>query len=286
MIERNAGGCSCKTVQHALECARALQAVSDTPLLYCQLLLAHVLQTRRELLLSHGEHPLDRQQQQCFASLINRRGAGEPVARILGEKEFWNRTFKLSAATLIPRPETELLVATLLDRFPHQPRTLVDLGTGAGVIAISLAMERPAWQLIGVENSLPALRVARENGKDLTNIAWLAASWCDSLAPESVDIVVSNPPYIRSNDREHLQHLGFEPLTALAAGADGLDAIRRVVAQGFDCLKPAGHILIEHGYDQQRQVRQLLQQAGFSQLESLVDLQNIDRAVLAVKRWG
>ncbi len=271
------------SIELALSHARTLEAVSDTPQLDCQLLLAHLLQTRREWLLAHGEHPLAQHEQASFTRLINRRRIGESVAGIIGRKEFWKRSFKVSAATLIPRPATELLVDTLLSRFSQEPLRLVDLGTGAGNIVISLAAERPAWQLFGLEKSLSSLEIARENGKEFAQIAWLAGSWCASLAPESMDIVVSNPPYVRSGDSQTFRRLAFEPAMALKAGVSGLDAIRIIVSQGFDCLKPAGHILIEHGNDQQEEVCQLLQQAGFSEIETFRDLQNINRAVMAIK---
>ena len=287
------------SVAQLLSHARTLDPVSDTPQLDCQLLLAHLLQARREWLLAHGEHQVAPQAQVAFKQLIRRRQVGESVAGIIGKKDFWKRSFTVSEATLIPRPETELLLEILLARFSHAPQRVVDLGTGAGGIVISLADERPRWQLFGTDKSLAALRVAQHNSRQDARqdvprhllggdqkpapIAWLASSWCASLAPESLDIIVSNPPYVRSDDTQTLKRLAFEPETALVAGTSGLDAIRTIVVQGFACLKPGGHLLIEHAMEQQAAVSQLLQAAGFSEIETFRDLHKLDRAVLARK---
>ena len=279
------------SVAHLLSHARTLDGVSDTPQLDCQLLLAHLLQTRREWLLTHGEHQVAPAAQVSFKQLIRRRQVGESVAGIMGKKDFWKRSFTVSEATLIPRPETELLLEILLDRFSHAPRRVVDLGTGAGGIIISLAAERPGWQLFGTDKSLAALRVAQLNAQQdgqqdnqkPAQIAWLASSWCASLAAESMDIIVSNPPYVRSDDTQTLRRLAFEPESALVAGASGLDAIRTIVVQGFACLRPRGHLLLEHAMDQQAAVAQLLQEAGFSEIETFRDLHKMDRAILARK---
>ena len=271
------------SVASALRQAELPGAVSDTPQLDCQLLLAHTLGTSRAWLLAHREHMLTRQEYACFIGLVGRRTAGEPVAYMTGTRDFWKRSFKVSPATFIPRPETELLVETVLNQVSPQGCTLVDLGTGSGAIAISLAEERPGWQLTGVDDSLQALHIAQQNGQALPNLGWVAGSWGHCLRRGSVDIVVSNPPYLRADDRRHLGNLAFEPLTALVAGPSGLDAIRAIAVQGFDCLRPGGRLFLEHGYDQQPQVCRLLQQAGFSQLESLADMQHLDRVVTAVR---
>jgi release factor glutamine methyltransferase len=259
------------------------KGASDTPLLDCQVLIAHVLGKPREWLYAHPEYVLGNSEHERLQEYIERYVNGEPVAYITGNREFWKHTLKVSPATLIPRPETELLVETLLDRFQDQPLDLVDLGTGSGAIAISLAADRPGWHVTGLECSLPALRIARVNGTGLTNISWVAGSWCRCLAPGSVDIIVSNPPYIRVGD-SHLDGLRYEPGAALLGGNDGLDCIRQIAQEGYDCLKPDGHILIEHGFDQQQAVCQILEANAFTDIETLIDQQGNDRAVFAVKR--
>lgn len=264
-------------------CSQKLDRVSATPLLDCQILMSHVTGRNREWLYAHGDESLDEAQQHAFEALVARRLDDEPVAYITGQRDFWDRRFNVTPATLIPRPETELLIDTLLNRFDHLPRAVADLGTGSGVIAVSLAEARPEWRLIATDISEAALEVASDNGGDLENIEWRQTTdWCSTFDFESLDIIVSNPPYIRAGD-PHLEHLTHEPLSALTPGVDGLDAIREIVSDGYACLKEDGTLLLEHGYDQQGAVIKLMQDRGFSHIVGFKDLGDVPRAVLAAK---
>ncbi|HEU0189084.1 MAG TPA: peptide chain release factor N(5)-glutamine methyltransferase [Gallionella sp.] len=247
-----------------------------------QSLLQAVLRVNRAWLLTHPERILDARQQEQYAAFLERRLRGEPVAYILGEREFYGLNFKLTPATLIPRPDTELLVELALQRIPQQERCRVlDLGTGSGAIALSIAHARPEAKVTAVDASEGALEVARENAQrlGLNNVRLLHSDWFSALKDERFDIIVSNPPYIAAGDI-HLSQgdVRFEPRSALASGDDGLDDTRRIIAQAKRHLNINGWLLLEHGYDQAAQVRALLQQAGFIEVFSVRDLAGIERA--------
>ena len=255
-----------------------LAQVSDSPQLDSQILLAHSLSRSREWLYIHGTDTLADSDIKHFETLLTRRLALEPVAYITGTRHFWNREFAVTPATLIPRPETELLVETVLATFDDTPRHVADLGTGSGAIAISLAEERPRWQVIAIDRSAEALHVAKQNGADLANITWQQSSWCEHLAPQSLDVIVSNPPYVAPDD-PHLEALHHEPASALVAEGDGLDCLREIIEQGYACLKPGGTMLLEHGYDQQAAVITLMTRFGYQGVTGLSDLAGVPRAV-------
>jgi release factor glutamine methyltransferase len=215
-----------------------------------------------------------------FIDWLERRAAGEPVAHILGEREFYGRSFRVSPATLIPRPETELLVELVL----HHIRdlmcpTVLDLGTGTGAIAISIALEAPEAALTACDFSPAALDVAQANALALgASVRFVSGSWFSSLADERFDCIVGNPPYIAEADPHLVQgDLRYEPLTALVSGADGLDDIRQIIAGAGNHLKPAGWLLLEHGHDQADAVRALLEAGGFLGIESWRDIAGIER---------
>lgn len=260
-------------------CSGTLAGVSDSPRLDCQLLLGHVLGKGRDWLFAHSDEPLDCRAKHRFTELIQRRQNGEPVAYLIGKKGFWNREFELSPSTLIPRPETELLVELTLARFDEQPRQVLDLGTGTGALAVTLAAERPAWQLLAVDIDKEAVEVAQRNAADLANINIIEGNWFNGIT-QVFDLIVSNPPYIAEGD-PHLDALAFEPAQALASGADGLDAIREIISHASDHLAEGGHLLLEHGYDQQATIVQILDDAGFTGIETFEDLCGQPRAVLA-----
>lgn len=201
---------------------------------------------------------------------IDRRAAGEPVAYILGYRDFWRHRFRVTPATLIPRPETEQLVEWALALLPSAPAWVADLGTGSGAIALSLAADRPDCRVLGVDMSLEALDVAAHNrdALSLANVLLMRGDWAKALKPAGFDLVVSNPPYIREGDA----HLGqgdlrFEPRSALAAGQEGLDDYRRLIPQAFAALAPGGWLLLEHGYDQADDLAGLLSETGFDSVE-------------------
>ncbi|TXI28026.1 MAG: peptide chain release factor N(5)-glutamine methyltransferase [Ottowia sp.] len=219
-----------------------------------------------------------------YLALLARRAAGEPLAYLLGRAGFWTLDLEVTPATLIPRPETELLVEAALARLPEaNALCIADLGTGSGAIALALASERPQARVLATDASAAALEVARRNAarNDIVNVAFRQGDWLEPLAGERFDLIASNPPYIAQGD----PHLGrgdlrFEPATALASGADGLDALRTLARDAPTHLVPGGWLLLEHGWDQGAAVRGLLRDAGFQRIETLRDLEDRERVTL------
>lgn len=235
-------------------------------------------------LIAHGDDAVTDDLRARFESLLARRIEGEPVAHILGRREFYGRDFIVTPDTLIPRPDTETLVEAALDRIPvGQACGILDLGTGTGAIGITLALERPHAKVTFVDYSEAALAIARENARQLSahNVAALHSDWFSALKGQRFDLIVSNPPYIETAD-PHLQQgdLRFEPVTALASGADGLDDIRIISAQAADHLTPNGWLMLEHGYQQGAAVRNILQHHGFTNIGTATDLAGHERVTL------
>lgn len=246
-----------------------------------QSLLQQVLAVPRSHLLAHPEQVLTAAQQAAYDGLLQRRLRGEPVAYILGEREFFGLNLKVTPATLIPRPDTELLVELALQRIPAHGRfRALDLGTGSGAIALSIAHARPEAQVTAVDASAAALAVARENALRLgiRNVDMVRSDWFAALEGRRYGLIVSNPPYVAAGD-EHLVQgdLRFEPASALVSGADGLDDIRRIVDQAGRFLEDSSWLLLEHGYDQAGAVRVLLEQCGFIGVFSAGDMAGIAR---------
>lgn len=244
-------------------------------------LLLHVLAKPRSWLIAHAEDALAEGATARYAELVERRAAGEPVAYLTGVREFWSLQLEVSPATLIPRPETELLVEHALARLPQDRACRVaDLGTGSGAIALALAHERPHAQVLATDASADALRVARHNAQrlGLANVAFAEGDWLAPLDGEPFELIVSNPPYIEADD-PHLRQgdLRFEPIAALASGADGLTAIRHIVGEARVHLAPGGWLLLEHGWEQGALVRGLLQAAGYREVYTAQDLSGHDR---------
>ena len=233
--------------------------------------------------MAHGDDPADPDIAARFQALAERRRAGEPLAYLLGQQEFYGRPFAVSPAVLIPRADTETLVETALEQLTllrqqrrAVPLSLLELGTGSGIIAITLALEAPDTEVHAVERSPEALAMAQQNAKALgaDRIHWHAGSWWQALAsPRHFDLIVSNPPYIAAGDH-HLQQgdLRFEPPQALAAGPDGLDDLRIIIGGAPAHLNPGGWLLLEHGYDQEAPVQALLRDAGFADVFTRRDL--------------
>ncbi|MGF6965318.1 release factor glutamine methyltransferase [Paraburkholderia sp. WC7.3g] len=267
--------------------ADALLRASPLPPLEVRILLTHVLGWRRTQLITRGEEPLERASVERYRALEARRVVGEPVAQLVGAREFFGLEFEVTPQVLIPRPETELLVETVLAAIEHRPRPRVlDLGTGTGAIAVAIASMRPDAQVWALDRSTDALAVAARNGARLLSakrpggaVAFLHSDWYGSLdAALRFDAIVSNPPYIASGD----PHLGegdlrFEPRGALTDEADGLSAIRAIVAGAPERLADDGALWIEHGYDQAEAVRVLLGARGFAGVRSERDLAGIVR---------
>ncbi|HEL5403962.1 TPA: peptide chain release factor N(5)-glutamine methyltransferase [Stenotrophomonas maltophilia] len=251
-----------------------------------ELLLLHVLDRPRSWLFAHATDPLAAADQAAFEALLARRVAGEPVAYLTGRRGFWTLDLEVDPATLIPRPETELLVELALQRLPSgQALQLADLGTGSGAIALALASERPQAQVLATDASQGALAVAARNAArhELGNVRFAEGGydWYAPLQGIRFDLIASNPPYIASDD-PHLEQgdLRFEPATALASGVDGLDDIRRIVDGGQAHLRPGGWLLIEHGWDQGAAIRALFETAGFAEVQTVQDLEQRDRITL------
>lgn len=267
---------------------RAQQLSSPSAKLDVELLLAHVLKKPRSYLYTWPGKELAGDQQAEFEQLLARRHAGEPVAYLLGQQGFWALDLQVSPHTLIPRPETELLVETALSLAQDKlPVRVLDLGTGTGAIALALASERPQWQITGVDCVAQAVQLAQHNGLSCQQpqVRFLQSDWFSALSGEYFELIISNPPYI-SLDDPHLQQgdVRFEPSSALVSGTDGLDAIRHIVRHAGRHLAEQGWLLFEHGYQQSTAVRELLAQAGFINVRSEYDLSGHERVTLG--QWN
>ena len=256
---------------------------SPSARLDAELLLAAALGKPRSFLRTWPERVVDREARERFEGWLARRRAGEPVAYILGRQGFWSLDLEVAPHTLIPRPDTELLVETALQLLPASPARVLDLGTGTGAIALALACERLSWQVSGVDRIPEAVALAERNRERLrlANVGFRQSHWFSALEGERFALIVGSPPYIPGSD-PHLQQgdVRFEPKSALVAGHDGLDDIRLIVAQAPRFLEPGGWLLLEHGYDQAAAVRDLLLGNGFSEVESRRDLGGHERISL------
>lgn len=266
---------------------RRLAQASATPRLDAEVLLAATLERSRAYLLAWPERVPTPARAARFRAWLERRLAGEPVAYILGRREFWSLELEVTPDTLIPRPETELLVELALARLPAgRPVPIADLGTGSGAIALALAAERPLARIVATDRSPAALAVARGNAGRLgiARIQFREGDWCAPLAGDRFDLIAANPPYVAAGDpRWRAGELRFEPPDALVSGADGLDAIRTLITQTPDHLTPDGWLLLEHGYDQGETVPALLRQRGFADVADHRDAAGVSRC--ACGRW-
>jgi release factor glutamine methyltransferase len=283
---------------------QAQAQLNDAPLLDAidaryesQLLLQHALKVNRAWLIAHENDDVAIDIQHEFNTLIQRRIGGEPIAYILGNREFYGLNLTVTPATLIPRPDTETLVEAALAKIPayetdntldsdlcrNDELSILDLGTGSGAIALAIAKHRPHSDVVGVDASPSTLEVAKKNASALQirNVQFLSSNWFSALEGERFNVIVSNPPYIKEADI-HLKQgdLRFEPLSALASGADGLDDIRRIIDDCLIHLKPQGWLMFEHGYNQAESVRELMAQAGLVNIETFHDLGGNDRVTI------
>ena len=271
------------TISQLLQTAVQQNHASDTPVLDCELLLCHVLDVDRTWLKTWPDREISSDHQQQFQQLLQRRIEGEPIAYLVGSQGFWTLNLKVSPDTLIPRPETELLVETALElALPRRARVL-DLGTGTGAIALALASERPQWQVSGADLMPGAVELAKHNCQNhkLDNVTLLQSNWYSDIPAQPFDLIVSNPPYIEEGDR-HLSEgdVRFEPASALVSGESGLQDLETLIGQSPDYLAASGWLLVEHGYQQGAAVRELFEQAGFAAVETRLDLNGLERITL------
>lgn len=264
-----------------------LSSFSDSPLLDAEVLLSFVLGKPRTYLRAWCDNTLTDQQLATFEALIKQRQQGTPIAYLTGTREFWSRDFTVTPAVLIPRPDTELLIELSLDLIPKDKAVkLIDLGTGSGIIAVTLAAELPNALVTAVDASLAALAVAKHNAQlhQLTNIEFYQSDWFSNVPNTQFDCIVSNPPYINSSD-EHLQQgdVRFEPKTALIAEDHGLSDIQIIADKARRYLKPAGHLLIEHGYNQAPQVQAIFNALAYDKVQSYEDLSGQPRVTYGQK---
>lgn len=267
---------------------RLLDPHTSSPHLEAELLLSAALKKEITYLITYREQLIPGATLEYANQLLQRRLKGEPIAYILGFKEFWSLSLYVNRHVLIPRPETERVVELALEKLPeHKKINVLDLGTGSGAIALALAKERPQWRIIATDISSDALAVANKNAQQLavTNIHFIQSNWFEKLSSERFHAIISNPPYIAKEDIHLTQRdLQFEPYPALVAGEDGLEAIREIVKVGYDHLFPEGLLICEHGYDQGEPVLKLMNQSGFYSVSLYKDFSGCDRVCVGVRR--
>lgn len=267
------------TTEHSIETAlqwayQCLKDSSDSAWLDAEVLLGYCLKKPRSHLKAWPEKTLCDKTRKNFFNLIAQRRQQVPVAYLTGAREFWSRDFIVSPDVLIPRPDTELLIEHCLTLIPEKPCRILDLGTGSGIIAITLALECPTATVTATDASENALDIARKNAaRHQATIRFIQSDWFDKVPERLFDIIISNPPYIAPDD-EHLQQgdVQHEPTAALVAQNNGLADIQQIVRQAGNYLQAGGHLLIEHGFDQQAAVQQILHEARFQQVETQTDL--------------
>lgn len=271
---------------HQLLADAARRIGGDDARAEAELLLAAALGRERGWLYAHADEAPGAQVAARFQAWIARRSRGEPVAHLLGRREFWSLPLAVTADTLVPRPETERLVELALERIARDAEDAVlDLGTGSGAIALAIARERPRAQVTAVDREARALDVATRNAAQLglPSVRWLRGDWYSPVRDERFALIISNPPYLADDDPHLAGELRFEPRQALVAGADGLDDLRAIISAAPDHLAPDGWLLLEHGATQAGAVRELLQARGFVQVQTWQDLEHRDR--VSGGRW-
>lgn len=269
--------------QHWLRDAISQLAQSESPRRDAEILLEHVTGKTRTFILAFGETALTDAQYEQLSVLLARRQRGEPIAHLIGVREFWSLPLFVSPATLIPRPDTECLVEQALARLPATACRILDLGTGTGAIALALAVERPDCEVVAVDRMADAVALALRNKAHLAipNIRILQSDWFSALQGQSFEMIVSNPPYIDAQD-PHLSQgdVRFEPLSALVADDQGMADIAHIIAQARHALTPGGFLLLEHGWQQGALVRDAFSQAGYTQIETCRDYGDNERITL------
>ncbi len=273
------------SIQHQLKKAyQGLRSIKN-PRLDAELLLAHVLQVSRSYLIAWPKRQLTAQEQLYLDHLLQRRLSGESIAYITGKKEFWSLLLTVTPDTLVPRPDTELLVELALEKLPAKsPQKLADLGTGSGAIALALAQERPDWEITATDYYAAALDVAKNNANDLSlhHVVFCEGDWCHALPNTQYNAIISNPPYLAENDPHLIRaELKYEPQHALVSGVNGFDALFQIIEQAKDYLAQGGWLLLEHGFNQAETLQQKMQDMGYKNIETHQDLSRHPRVTLA-----
>ncbi len=266
-----------------------LHPQSESARLDAEVLLAELLGFSRAQVRAYPERSLTEPQWAHYQQIIARRKKGEPVAYLLHRKEFWSLNLSVSPAVLIPRPETELLVEQALALFPDKTEfcRVADLGTGSGAVALALAQERPAWEIYATDQAQAALNLAAQNARDLgiSGVHFLQGEWCFALPALSFDMILSNPPYLSEDEWESAEReLHFEPPSALVAEEQGFRDLWEIIKEAASYLRPGGYLLLEHGWEQGAAVRQKLEEKGYSEVYTVLDLAGRERVTLGRRR--
>lgn len=268
------------TIADCLKYSAELALVSDSARVDIEILLAHVLKKDRTWLYTWPEKNVETDQHFQLLKLISRRAMGEPIAYLVGKKGFWSLELEVNKTTLIPRPETELLVELALKKLPNTSANVLDLGTGTGAIALALAKEKPQAHVLGVDRLTDAVELAQRNAKrnDIKNAEFIQSNWFEKIAAKKFDLIVSNPPYIDPND-PHLSQgdVRFEPVSALVSENQGFSDLKYIIFQARKFLSPGCFLLVEHGYRQGEKVRELFASYGYVAIETSRDLADRDR---------
>lgn len=274
------------TIDSLLKWASEQITDSESAQLDARLLLCHVLECNPAYLLTWPEKAVEQTNVDAFSALVELRKQGHPVAHLLGYRDFWTLRLKVSPDTLIPRPETELLVEKALELPLAENAKVLDLGTGTGAIALALASEKSAWQILGADVVQPAVALAMQNGKlnQIANAQFIQSDWFDDIPPQQFQLIISNPPYVESNSEYlHQGDVRFEPLSALTSGEDGLDDIRRIITHAKSYLSTSGWLMIEHGFEQAQAIQQLMNLTGYCCVSTATDLNGLDRITFGCK---
>ncbi|MCG9697398.1 peptide chain release factor N(5)-glutamine methyltransferase [Shewanella sp. Isolate11] len=276
-----------KTLAEALEWASSqFVEISDTAKLDAEVILLHVIHKPRSYLYTWPEERLTADQVNDFKKMVAQRAIGTPIAHIVGEREFWSLSFMVNPTTLIPRPDTEILVETALNLPLATNAKVLDLGTGTGAIALSLAFERSTWKVTAVDKVIEAVALAKANRDNLklSQVEVLQSDWFDAIEQYDFNLIVSNPPYIDEDD-EHLSQgdVRFEPQSALTAGEQGYADLFHIASAARDYLAPGGYLLLEHGFEQALTVRKKMIELGYESVATVRDFGSNDRCTLG--RW-
>lgn len=266
--------------------ATQLLSQSNSPKLDAELLLAAVLKTTRTYFISHPEREITPTEFSEFTALLKQRQEGKPIAYLIGHKEFWSLDLVVTPDTLIPRPETELLVEQVLKKITGKKKYIADLGTGSGAIALALAKEHPDWIIHATDISPDALDIAKLNAERLhiSNVTFFQGDWCNALPEQTYDVIVSNPPYVAEEELPLMSPgVAFEPQAALFSKDQGLADLRKIINSAHSYLKPKGLLFLEHGFQQACAIQSIFTQMGYTEVTVYKDLAGLDRITTA--RW-